>query len=290
MKKITLFLLLLAAGNLVQAQDTDSLRFSNIAWQKQQFGKEFTLYTAHLQDSSLFNSNQNLMYIELAKGKKSPALALAFDRKERIKTSDMATANRALAAVNGTFFDMKNGGSVCYLKVDGQLINENQINASGKRTFYQKSAVVINKGKAGIKQWDGSANWEAGLPDENIITTGPLLRLDDKSVALDSISFNLNRHPRTALGIRADGSTLLLVVDGRSAQSKGMSLFELSKVMRWLGCVDAVNMDGGGSSTMWIAGYGENGVVNYPSDNKQWDHEGQRKVANIIFIQSKAKQ
>jgi len=56
---------------------------------------------------------------------------------------------------------------------------------------------------------------------------------------------------------------------------------ELARVMKWLGAEDAMNLDGGGSSALYIKG---KSIVNYPSDNKQFDHEGQRKVANIVYL------
>jgi exopolysaccharide biosynthesis protein len=57
--------------------------------------------------------------------------------------------------------------------------------------------------------------------------------------------------------------------------------------MKWLSCVDALNLDGGGSSTMVIRGQPNNGVVNYPSDNKKFDHEGEREVANALVVLEK---
>jgi hypothetical protein len=100
-------------------------------------------------------------------------------------------------------------------------------------------------------------------------------------------AFCNTRHPRTAVGKRADGTALLVVVDGRNAESAGMSIPELQKTMRWLGCADAINLDGGGSSTMYVKDEPCNGVVNYPSDNKRWDHEGEREVANAILLERK---
>jgi exopolysaccharide biosynthesis protein len=63
-----------------------------------------------------------------------------------------------------------------------------------------------------------------------------------------------------------------------------MSIPELQHLLKWLGCRDAINLDGGGSTTMYVKGQPEEGVVNFPSDNKKWDHEGQREVANAIVI------
>ncbi|MNQ69182.1 hypothetical protein D3C85_837640 [compost metagenome] len=79
----------------------------------------------------------------------------------------------------------------------------------------------------------------------------------------------------------------MLTIDGRNTESAGVSLFELTKLMRWLGCTSAINFDGGGSTTLWVNGMGSNGVINYPTDNKKWDHEGQRKVANVILVKKK---
>jgi hypothetical protein len=86
------------------------------------------------------------------------------------------------------------------------------------------------------------------------------------------------RHPRTAAGLSADGRTLILaVVDGRSTSSAGMTCTELGALMKELGAHDASNLDGGGSTTMWIAG---DGVVNSPSDGAQ------RVVGNHLSVQA----
>ena len=114
--------------------------------------------------------------------------------------------------------------------------------------------------------------------------SGPLLTFNQKDEELDTAAFNRLRHPRSAIGIKPNGNVILLTVDGRHENSAGLSLFELTKVMRWLGCSTSINLDGGGSTTLWVATADGNGVVNYPSDNKKWDHEGTRKVANVILL------
>jgi hypothetical protein len=84
------------------------------------------------------------------------------------------------------------------------------------------------------------------------------------------------RHPRTALGFSRDSTTLfLLVVDGRTPKSVGMTLVELAELMRRLGAWDAMNFDGGGSTTMVIDG----SVVNVPSDPA-----GEREVGNALLV------
>lgn len=82
------------------------------------------------------------------------------------------------------------------------------------------------------------------------------------------------------MGILDDGSKVFVVVDGRSSKSQGATMDEIQKIMLWLGCTDALNLDGGGSSTMVVRGK----VVNHPCDNKAFDSEGERSVANAILI------
>ena len=77
---------------------------------------------------------------------------------------------------------------------------------------------------------------------------------------------------------------LLLVVDGRTKQSEGMTLDELAATLHWLGCRDALNLDGGGSTTLYLREYPHGGIVNHPSDNGRFDHEGERGVSNILYV------
>ena len=85
-------------------------------------------------------------------------------------------------------------------------------------------------------------------------------------------------HPRTAVGIADGGKRLVLVVvDGRSKEKAvGMSLKELAKVMLDLGCESALNLDGGGSTTLAIDGM----LINRPSGPPP----GQRPVGSALFL------
>ena len=103
-----------------------------------------------------------------------------------------------------------------------------------------------------------------------IVGGGPLLlengqvnvRTREEFIASD---IAWGRAPRTALGLKRDGTLLLLVVDGRSKQSKGLTLEELAIYFLRLGARDALNLDGGGSSIMVIDGQ----AVNHPSDGRE---------------------
>jgi exopolysaccharide biosynthesis protein len=89
-------------------------------------------------------------------------------------------------------------------------------------------------------------------------------------------SFVETRHPRTAVAKLKDGKFLMITVDGRQpGVSVGMNLNELAEYLLGLGAVDAMNFDGGGSTTMFLDGK----VVNKPSDK-----EGERKVSDAIIV------
>ena len=121
---------------------------------------------------------------------------------------------------------------------------------------------------------------QASDPDHEVIGGFPLLLKDGAVVGDLEVgerpAFAAARHPRTAAGLDRDSGTLwLVVVDGRSGESVGMSLPELASLFHGLGVEDAVNLDGGGSSTMWVLGR----VVNRPSDPT-----GERPVANGVWL------
>lgn len=95
-----------------------------------------------------------------------------------------------------------------------------------------------------------------------------------------STGLETTRQPRSAAGITADGTVILVEVDGRSTVSAGMGLDELAAYFAQLGCVDAINLDGGGSSALLVLQPGQKtaSVVNTPSDGSL------RKCANYIFL------
>ncbi|MGH9370856.1 MAG: phosphodiester glycosidase family protein [Vicinamibacterales bacterium] len=88
-----------------------------------------------------------------------------------------------------------------------------------------------------------------------------------------------SRHPRTMIGTRPDGSVWLVTIDGRQPElSAGMTLVELRELARGLGLTNALNLDGGGSTTMWAGGT----IVNSPSDAA-----GPRKVSDALLVMTR---
>lgn len=100
--------------------------------------------------------------------------------------------------------------------------------------------------------------------------------VDDWTPEQFSPGFAETRHPRTMIGAAADGTIWLVTVDGRQPKlSAGMTLAELQSLARRLGLTDALNLDGGGSTTMWAQG----AVVNSPSDAA-----GPRRVSDALLV------
>ncbi|WP_299925886.1 phosphodiester glycosidase family protein [uncultured Nocardioides sp.] len=150
----------------------------------------------------------------------------------------------------------------------------NRPKLSDGRKIKKKERVLIGTGPAAAKlknlkrgkKLTISQRMAGGKPTVAISGDRPLLVNGLRTVVNNTIA-----HPRTAVGIDADGRKLLiLVVDGRSAASRGYTMVELADIMTNLGAENAINLDGGGSSAMYTrTGTGGFGIVNEPSDGSE---------------------
>lgn len=120
--------------------------------------------------------------------------------------------------------------------------------------------------------------WSIGVPGVYDIVGGmPILVQDGQIVVSSCPGAFCGRNPRTGIGFTANGSVLLVVVDGRQPRwSVGASLREFAMIMHDLGAVQALNLDGGGSSAMVV----KSEVVNRPSDGQQ------RPISNTVLVLS----
>lgn len=211
-------------------------------------------------------------------------LDLAFAKDTLIKTSSFAKQSNALAAINGGFFDMKVGGSVSFLVSDGKVIHENKPNVLSIDNEIGANALVIyENGKSKLLPTEGPTRIPMLKNVEDALVTGPLLLKNSQINFLQKRPFNDLKHPRSAICIRKK-EIWLVAVDGRHKEATGLNLNELSQFLLSCGCQQAINLDGGGSTTLFLNTNKFNGIVNHPSDNKKFDLEGERPVANILFI------
>ncbi|GLR17488.1 hypothetical protein GCM10007940_21030 [Portibacter lacus] len=227
-----------------------------------------------------FNSKQIITYISIPKNSKNYELDFAHAGNELIKTSELAQTNNALAAINGGFFNMKKGGSVTYFEKNDQVISESTTPAADRKsdTYVLNGAIVIdNEHNLVMEEFNDDQHY-IDSPDElAVLVTGPILLENGTALKLKETSFVTKRHPRSCLCTN-DQSIFLIAIDGRSDVAEGMNLKETQEFLLTLGCKDAINLDGGGSTTLWNK---ESGIVNNPSDKT-----GERPVSNILYIRN----
>ena len=175
-----------------------------------------------------------------------------------LKLEGIAERYNAIAAINGGgFADLNgsgNGGTPIGLVIsEGKLLHKHDFDSIHNITvgFNADNILMIGKYTTNEAQ-------EKGLRDA--LAFGPVLVMNDEAAEVSGLSSGLN--PRTAIGQRADGAVLMLVIDGRQASSFGATYSDLIAIMLEYGAVNACNLDGGSSSLLYYRGdFVNNGVV-----------------------------
>lgn len=275
----TLLLTLVSGAGFAYAQ-SDSLAIVSAKWTVSTTPEGLVHKQAQIKD--LYGSVQSINLIEVAPSTKRK-IGIASDER-MTPTSQQAEAHGAIAAVNGTFYNMKEGNSVCFYKIDREVIDNTSDSEFKNRV---NGAIREKKGRLEIIEWSKPIEQAYKGKRGTVLASGPMMledgHLSDWSAC--SESFITTRHPRSAIYTKRDGTIVLLTVDGRSAgNADGMSIPELAYLIKVLGGEDALNLDGGGSTTLWLQGAPENGILNYPCDNKVFDHAGERSVSNIVYV------
>jgi hypothetical protein len=196
------------------------------------------------------------------------------------KTSGFAKAVKAQMAINGDFFSYATYATSSLAAGDGKAWVDTADNKYDANLSFAKgypAKPVLHEPKT-ILTFDPKAM-------HGVVSGHPVLVSAGKVTAAATnpkSSFCQTRHPRTMVGLDQSGTKLILaVVDGRQPSlSVGMKCSEQAALMLELGAWDALNFDGGGSSTMYVAGQG---VVNAPSDGNE------RTVANHLAVYANPK-
>ena len=188
-------------------------------------------------------------------------------------TSEMAEAHGATVAINGDYYGARN---------DGYVIRNGVLYRDTVASEDQEDLVIYaNGGFEVIREGDVSAQELVDAGAWQVFSFGPGLVRDgvvDVSEG-EEVGRAKASNPRTAIGKVADGHYVLVVSDGRTDESEGLSLSQLATFMaEELGVQCAYNMDGGGSSTLWYEGE----VVNNPTTSGNSIKE--RSVSDIVYI------
>lgn len=252
--------------------DTDGWVIGNCKWNNSFYGVESSPHSAFVVDRAGRPSVQkDLAYQGTATLPGGKALTILGLNRQRIK-DDLVLFNRNY----GTGTRTNEHGREVRIR-QGQVT---EISAKGNMPLDNSSIVLSGHGRnadalARVKRGDRvavSQTLGSRLADEALLVVGagPLLlekgkinvRTREENIAPD-IAFG--RAPRTGAGITADGTVLLMVADGRSQYSAGMTLKEFAQYLKRFGAVSAVNFDGGGSSEMVLDGK----IMNRPSDGSE---------------------
>ena len=245
------------------------------------------VHLSHKYFSSLFHAPENINMISLDLRDSTFKIGIAYNDSLLETVSEFGKTGNAIAAVNGNFFNTHIGGSVCFLKVNGSVINRthDELNGTLYLPWLDTAAMAINLNHVTIITRPPATGWAQNHYDfPTIISAGPLLVWNKKIVPQRAHRFNDTRYSRTGVGLTKDHHLIIITVDGNAKESAGVTIPEFANLFKALKCVSAMNFDGGGSTTMWVSGEPENGVVSHPTDNKKYDHLGERKVANAILI------
>lgn len=213
------------------------------------------------------SQNINVLVVDLCAAGVSIRATKSGERQRTV--SSFGALVGAQAAINGDFFSYTNYSTNGPSMGDGAAWGGSDHNYVAPAQFGARQVALPGHGStAGVEPW--AKQVVSGHP--SLIVNGT--KLDNSGDTLCTA-----RHPRTALGFSADKKKLILaVVDGRATARLGYTCAELGNLMAEFGAANAVNLDGGGSSAMWVGG---TGVINYPSDGSQ------RVVANHLAVRAK---
>ncbi len=281
-RKLISFVLLLSCFLTVSGQTAgDSITLANFQWEETTMGKGIT--HKHGTFTDLYGGAQNVNILVIDLKKKAYKTKIAVTVPNQI-TSETAIANHAVAAINGSYYDENvTFKSTCYIKFGKNVIDTTKASELDRVT----GAIVIKKGKVKLIPWNKEIELAYKDNKGEVMSSGPLMIYKGKTCDFSTLDkkFIETKHPRSAIAFINPKTMLLITVDGRfPKQAEGMSIPELTHMLKVLGCKDALNLDGGRSTTLWSNAAPENGVLNKPAANKIFDSYGERKNANTIVI------
>ena len=189
------------------------------------------------------------------------------------KTSETAANNNAILAVNGDYYGANTTG---YVIRNGVVYRDTvrEDSSNGDLAIYKDGSFKI------IYEDQVSADQLVKDGVVNLLAFGPSL-VENGEIAVDTnseVGQSMSSNPRTAIGIIDENHYIIIVSDGRTSESEGLSLYQMAEIMKSYGVKTAYNLDGGGSSTLYFNGH----VINKPTTNGNTISE--RSVSDIVYI------
>ena len=192
----------------------------------------------------------------------------SYGRNIKETTSQMAEENQAVLVINGDYYGFRNQGFVLR---NGVLYRDTANAGTQALTIDSNGDFDI------VEEEQTSAQQLLDSGVQQVLSFGPaLLQEGEISVSENQeVGQAMQSNPRTAIGQIEENHYLIIVTDGRTTESDGVSLYELAEVFQEAGAETAYNLDGGGSSTLWFNGQ----VLNQPTSKS-----GERLVSDIVYF------
>ena len=189
------------------------------------------------------------------------------------KTSETAANNNAILAVNGDYYGANTTG---YVIRNGVVYRDTvrEDSSNGDLAIYKDGSFKI------IYEDQVTADQLVQDGVVNLLAFGPSL-VENGEIVVDTnseVGQSMSSNPRTAIGIIDENHYIIIVSDGRTSESEGLSLYQMAEIMKSYGVKTAYNLDGGGSSTLYFNGQ----VINKPTTNGNTISE--RSVSDIVYI------
>ncbi len=197
----------------------------------------------------------------------------SFGTNVTAKTSETAADNNAILAINGDYYGANSTG---YVIRNGVVYRDTvrEDSSNGDLAIYKDGSFKI------IYEDQISADQLVKDGVVNLLAFGPAL-VENGDIAVgtnEEVGQAMASNPRTAIGIIDENHYIIVVSDGRTSESKGLSLYQMAEVMKLYGIKTAYNLDGGGSSTLYFNGQ----VINKPTTGGNKISE--RAVSDIVYI------
>ncbi|MFC1549953.1 phosphodiester glycosidase family protein [Candidatus Neomarinimicrobiota bacterium] len=246
--------------------------------------------------------------IDLTSSKVAVDIAVSADNDLRTTPSEFLDSLGATIVINGGYFLMHENPTkhIGLLKMRRNLVSSvvNRVGRNGLKYYVSRGAFGIFDDNLVDIAWISSKSdtifeWHNPIPNipnkpvdyvdyantsvwnpVSALQAGPVLITDSEInvTSIEEVFFGtsiVKTHPRTAIGYTSDNHLIIMVVDGRQATSRGVSLEELAQMMKQLNCYEALNLDGGGSSAIIVNGK----LLNRPAGKRD-----QREVMSAIMV------
>ena len=229
---------------------------------------DIVLTTMRVENTTVYVADVQIADISLLK----TALAGNTYARNLTETTSVQAANAgAILAINGDYYGAQERG---YVLRNGVLYRASAQSGTDALVIGADGNFrIITEGETSADTLVREGAWQ-------VLTFGPAL-INGGQVTVsssDEVGRAMTSNPRTAIGQISEGHYLLVVSDGRTKESTGLSLRQLAELMQSLGAQIAYNLDGGGSSTMVFQGR----VVNNPTTNGRSIRE--RSVSDIVYV------